>query len=89
MDRSYSWDLRIGGAAALFEIAKLASFMGHEQPVYCFQPRGLDGTREPQRSVDAMVAAYVHDMRLIQPEGPYIWAVNASGETSLLQWLTT
>ena len=71
-DRSYSWDLRIGGAAGLFSIAKLASFMGHEQPVYCFQPRGLDGTREPQRSVDAMAAAYIHDMRLIQPEGPYI-----------------
>src|SRR5690606_30515755 len=53
-------------------LAGLARHLGPEQPVYAFEPLGLDGTHRPQDSVEAMAALYVQEMKAVQPDGPYL-----------------
>jgi thioesterase domain-containing protein/acyl carrier protein len=43
-----------------------------DNPVYGLQAVGLDGRAAPHATVDAMAAAYVEEMRRVQPEGPYV-----------------
>jgi acyl-coenzyme A synthetase/AMP-(fatty) acid ligase/thioesterase domain-containing protein/acyl carrier protein len=45
--------------------------LGDEQPVWAFQARGLDGTSEPHRTLEAMAADYVAEVRNVRPHGPY------------------
>ena len=49
----------------------LAQLLGPEQPFYGLQSRGLGGTEEPFRSIEEMAAAYLAEIRAVQPEGPY------------------
>ena len=50
---------------------KLARLLDHDQPIYAFDPVGLNGAEEPLTSLEAMAAHYVAQIRLLQPEGPY------------------
>jgi thioesterase domain-containing protein len=50
----------------------LARHLGPDQPFYAFQPFGLDQDHEPHHSVEAMATAYLQELRLLQPEGPYL-----------------
>jgi amino acid adenylation domain-containing protein len=59
----------IGGN--VLEYYSLATHLGKEQPVYGLQSLGLDGTATPLRSVEAMAAHYITEMKIIQPHGPY------------------
>ncbi len=45
--------------------------LGTDQPFYAFQSRGLDADEALHTTVEAMAAAYIADMRTIQPHGPY------------------
>ena len=58
------------GELGLVTLTKLVSPLGKEQPVYCLQPR-FQGEQQSYKSVEALAADYVQDIRLIQPEGPY------------------
>lgn len=49
----------------------LAQRLGTDQPVYAFQPQGLDGTRPRHTRIEEMAAHYIKEMRALQPEGPY------------------
>lgn len=49
----------------------LANLLNPDQPFYALQPFGLDGLREPHSRIEEMAAAYVHEIRSLQPEGPY------------------
>jgi amino acid adenylation domain-containing protein len=49
----------------------LAQRLGPDQPVYAFQPQGLDGKRPRHTSIEEMAAHYIKEMRALQPEGPY------------------
>ncbi|HEV8197246.1 MAG TPA: thiamine pyrophosphate-requiring protein [Gemmatimonadales bacterium] len=49
----------------------LAQLLGREQPFYGLQSRGLSGAEEPLRSIEEMAAAYLGEIRSVQPEGPY------------------
>ena len=60
------------GELGLVTLTKLVSLLGKEQPVYCLQPR-FEGEQHSYKSVEALAADYVQDIRLIQPEGPYCW----------------
>ncbi len=51
--------------------ANLIHRLGHEQPVYGFKARGLNGDRAPHASVTTMAADYVAELRGVQPHGPY------------------
>lgn len=58
-----------GGVVILFY--ELARYLGPEQPVYGLQARGLDEKSPCQKRVEDMAAHYLHEMRSIQPHGPY------------------
>ncbi|HEX2268956.1 MAG TPA: amino acid adenylation domain-containing protein [Pyrinomonadaceae bacterium] len=50
---------------------ELAERLGKDQPVYAFQPQGLDGTLPRHTRIEEMAAHYIKEMRTLQPEGPY------------------
>ncbi len=50
---------------------KLACHLDPDQPIYAFEPIGLDGAQEPLCTIEAIAAHYLQDLRLFQPEGPY------------------
>lgn len=53
------------------EYHMLANLLEPDQPVYALQARGLDGHIVPNSTVEEMAAAYVQELRIMQPEGPY------------------
>ena len=59
-------------ASTSLGLAPLAAALGPEQGVYGFDPLGLDGRSAPHDSVEEMAAHYIREMRLLQPEGPYL-----------------
>ncbi len=59
----------VGGNVLCF--AQLAKSLGGDQPMYGLQSRGLDGTAEPLREIEAMARLYIEEVRAVQPRGPY------------------
>jgi len=49
----------------------LARLMGPDQPFYGLQSRGLDGIEGPLIRVEDIASAFLHEVRQVQPEGPY------------------
>lgn len=49
----------------------MVSAMRSPRPVFGFQARGLDGEQPAQNRVEDIAAAYIEQMRAVQPEGPY------------------
>ena len=60
-----------GGAGSTLFLHRLARAMGNDQPLYGFEPEGLDGGRFQRTSVQAMAAHYIAEIRKVQPTGPY------------------
>jgi thioesterase domain-containing protein len=60
-----------GGATDVISLQPLASALGSDIPFYGLQPHGLDGLREPLRTVREMAASYTQEIRGVQPRGPY------------------
>jgi amino acid adenylation domain-containing protein/non-ribosomal peptide synthase protein (TIGR01720 family) len=58
-----------GGDAAVYQ--RLAEHLGPEQPFYSFQAKGLENDEEPHRSIEDMARAYLEELRIVQPAGPY------------------
>jgi thioesterase domain-containing protein/acyl carrier protein len=52
----------------------LARFMVPDQPLYGLQSRGLDGSEQPLARIEDIAAAFVQEIREVQPEGPYFLA---------------
>jgi aspartate racemase len=65
----------------VLEYHDLARLLGPDQPFYGLQAKGLDGKEEPHTSIREMAAAYLKEMREIQPEGPYLLGGRSSGGT--------
>ncbi|MEP7124851.1 MAG: amino acid adenylation domain-containing protein [Byssovorax sp.] len=57
----------------------LSRHLGEEQPFYGLQSRGLDGAHAPHDSLEEMAAAYVSEVRAVQPHGPYLIGGGSSG----------
>lgn len=57
----------------------LAQALGPDQPFYGLQHRGVDGVLAPHRSIAAMADEFLHDIRSVQPEGPYFLAGYSTG----------
>ena len=51
--------------------AILAPLIGQQYSFYVLFARGTDGISPPHRSVPAMAAAYIEEMKIVQPDGPY------------------
>lgn len=66
-----------GGHVLNFE--RLSSRLGADRPLYGFQARGIDGRTAPHASVEQMAEAYLAELRLAQPRGPYFLAGYCGG----------
>lgn len=53
------------------EYHDLANLLDADQPVYTLQARGLDGHIRANATVEEMAAAYIDEIRSLQPAGPY------------------
>jgi amino acid adenylation domain-containing protein len=63
----------------------LAAALHDDQPVYGLQARGLDGTQEEPETIERMAAAYVSEIRMVQPHGPYYLGGYCLGGTIALE----
>jgi acyl-CoA synthetase (AMP-forming)/AMP-acid ligase II/thioesterase domain-containing protein/acyl carrier protein len=50
-----------------------------DRPVFGLQPRPLDGKHRIPRTIEAMAADYVSEIRRVQPQGPYFLAAHSFG----------
>lgn len=57
--------------ANLVSFHKLAGLLRPDRAVYGLQPPGLDGSRAPLDTMDAIASAYLDEIRKKQPRGPY------------------
>jgi thioesterase domain-containing protein len=60
----------IGGNA--FWYLGLCRKLGGGHELYALQARGLDLTEAPHRTIEEMAAAYVAELRVARPSGPYV-----------------
>jgi amino acid adenylation domain-containing protein len=77
-----------GGGAHVVFYYPLAKRLGPDQPVYGLQPRALsihDPDDPHVRSVEAMAAHYLEELREIQPAGPYLIGGASYGGTIALE----
>jgi amino acid adenylation domain-containing protein len=51
---------------------ELANYLGSDQPFYGLQPQHIAGKRGFHSWVEDVAAHYIKEMRIIQPEGPYL-----------------
>src|SRR4029077_8113983 len=61
-----------GSGGNVLNFRDLSQAMGRSQPFYGLQSRGIDGVSRPHHSIEEMAAAYVTEVREVQPEGPYL-----------------
>jgi len=55
----------------VLEYYPLAARLDPDQPVYALQARGLDGNIVVNQSIEQIAAAYLAEIRSLQPSGPY------------------
>lgn len=60
-----------GGGGSVLYYYPLAKYLGPDQPFYGLQAVGLDGSCEPLTRVEDLAAAYLQEVRTVQPHGPY------------------
>jgi amino acid adenylation domain-containing protein len=58
----------------VLEYYRLATLLGSERSVYAIQCQGVDGGELPPPVIEKMVQAYLEEIRVIQPNGPYVLA---------------
>jgi thioesterase domain-containing protein/acyl carrier protein len=63
----------------VLNLRHLALALGQDRPVYGLQARGLYGDQEPHETFEEMARDYIAEMRMVQPEGPYLLAGYSGG----------
>ncbi len=58
---------------------RFIELLGHDQPVWAFQARGLDGLQAPHATVEEMASDYLRALRQRQPNGPYALGAMCAG----------
>jgi thioesterase domain-containing protein len=58
---------------------EMARQIGPQQPLYGLEPRGLDGRQAPHTRIESMAAAYLEEIKSVQPAGPYFLAGHCMG----------
>ncbi|ANP38696.1 polyketide synthase [Phaeobacter gallaeciensis] len=56
----------------VLNLRHLAQMLGSDRPVYGLQARGLIGDVAPHDNIAEAAADYLHEVRQIQPQGPYL-----------------
>jgi thioesterase domain-containing protein/acyl carrier protein len=49
----------------------LAQYLGEDIPVYGLQSKGIQDRTEADNTIEGMAAAYIQEIRSVQPSGPY------------------
>jgi thioesterase domain-containing protein len=60
-----------GGEPEFFIYARLARRVGRKYSFYALRARGADGIAKPHARVEEMASDYIHEIRRMQPHGPY------------------
>ena len=60
-----------GATGGVIGYAKLAHWLGLDQPLYGVQAKGNDDSQEPIDRIEDMAKAYLKAIQTIQPHGPY------------------
>src|SRR5579863_193004 len=60
-----------GAGGTVLMYCELSQYLGSDQPFYGLQSQGLDGSCAPLTKIEEMAAAYVKEIRKVQPQGPY------------------
>ena len=60
-----------GAGSDALAFRELGQHLGDDQPVFAFQPQGLDGSAPFLRSIEDIAAAHIAALREHQPHGPY------------------
>ncbi len=60
------------GAGTAMHFQSLVKYISDDQPFYVLESVGLDGKEPPHTNVEEMAAHYVKEIRMIQPDGPYL-----------------
>lgn len=68
-----------GNGANVLAFQDLARYLGSDQPFYGLQARGVDGVQTPLDRIEDMAAAYLEEIRAVQPVGPYYLCGFSSG----------
>ena len=61
-----------GGGGNVLAFRELAAHLDPARPFYGLQARGVDGKDGPVLEIAEMAAAYIDEIRRVQPEGPYL-----------------
>jgi thioesterase domain-containing protein/acyl carrier protein len=61
-----------GAGGAVIRFYDLARYLGSDQPVYGLQALGAAGKNSVHTRVEDMAAAYISEIRTVQPDGPYL-----------------
>ncbi|MEL7328705.1 MAG: condensation domain-containing protein [Cyanobacteria bacterium J06559_1] len=61
-----------GGSADALTWARFSRLLGPEQPFYALQRSDLDGREVTDITVEELATACIHDIKTVQPKGPYI-----------------
>ena len=56
----------------VLNLRHLAAHLGKDQPVVAIQARGLYGEDPPHQRFEEMAEDYLREVRMLQPEGPYL-----------------
>jgi thioesterase domain-containing protein len=60
-----------GAGGNVLNMRAIADHMGARWAFWGIQARGVDGVTEPHARIEAMAAAYLDEVRAVQPRGPY------------------
>jgi acyl transferase domain-containing protein/thioesterase domain-containing protein len=61
-----------GAGGNVLNFRDLARAMHPTQPVYGLQAAGVDGLSRPRETVEEMARAYLEEIQVLQPHGPYL-----------------
>ncbi|MEZ4290362.1 MAG: thioesterase domain-containing protein [Myxococcota bacterium] len=62
----------VGGMfSSVLNLRHLAALVGTDRPFYGLQARGLYGDEQPHETFEEMAEAYLAEIRVVQPHGPY------------------
>jgi thioesterase domain-containing protein len=70
-----------GHGGDVFYMLGFARNLDVEQPMFGVQPPGLDGSSEPLRTVEALAAYEIEQIRRYRPRGPYLIVGHCAGGT--------
>jgi len=64
---------------SVLQFVHLGDELAPDQPLYGFEPQGLDGQLPAHTTIEEMAAHYITEMKSVQPHGPYAIGGHCAG----------